>query len=272
MDTRNILKNKANELRKKTVDFAKRQGAEHIAPSLSTVDILTALYYKKLNVREKKSDWENRDRFVLSKGHAPYALYLILNEFGIIPDEEMKGFLKGGSLKGCVEFNHDYGLETSCGSLGHGLPVATGIAFGAKLQNKDYKVYCLVGDGEMQEGSMWEAVNFAAKHKLSNLTLIIDNNGLQAMDYTTNVLVDKKNEDHFEKKLDAFGWQVASCNGHDAEKIISALDQLDKTKDKPKALIANTTKGYGLLCMENIPKFHYRMPTQEEFDMGCRYE
>jgi len=272
MDADNILKNKANEIRKKTVDFARRQGAEHIAPSLSTVDILTALYYKKLNIQGKKSDWQNRDRFILSKGHAPYALYTILNEFGIIPDSEMQEFLKGGSLKGCVEFNHDYGLETSCGSLGHGLPVAAGIAFGAKLQNKNFKTYCLAGDGEMQEGSMWEAVNFAAKHKLSNLTLIIDNNGLQAMDYTTNVLVDEKNKTHFEKKLEAFGWQVACCDGHDVDEIISVLDRLDKTQNAPKALIANTIKGYGLLCMENVPKFHYRMPTEQEFNMGCRYE
>ena len=309
MDTGNLLnsevnlRSKANEIRKKTVEFAVNKGGEHIAPSLSCVDVLTVLYYKIMNIPNRqcekhsdeanykplnkwiasshptaaplndKNDWENRDRFILSKGHGCYSLYVILNDLEIIPDSEIQNFHNGGSLKGCVEINHDYGLETSCGSLGHGLPVAVGIAFGAKLQNKDYKVYCLVGDGEMQEGSMWEAIQFAAKHKLSNLTLIIDNNRLQAMDFIDNVLVDKDDESHFERKLSAFGFETASCNGHDVEEIESAILKLNKnSENKPKAIIAKTIKGYGLLCMENIPKFHFRTPSQEEFNMGNRYE
>jgi len=293
MDTRNILisgslKEKADEIRKKTVEFAVNKGGEHIAPSLSCVDVLTVLYYKVMNIplkneiatshptdapRNDEKEWENRDRFILSKGHGCYSLYVILNDLGIIPDHELENFHRGGTLKGCVELNHDYGLETSCGSLGHGLPVAVGIAFGAKLQNKDYQVYCLVGDGEMQEGSMWEAVQFAAKHKLSNLTLIIDNNGLQAMDFIENILVDKEDESHFERKLSAFGFESVSCNGHNINEIESAIEKLNKNpKNKPKALIAKTIKGYGLFCMENIPKFHFRMPTQEELNMGNRYE
>lgn len=278
MDTRNILdseinlKNKADEIRKKTVEFAVSKGGGHIAPSLSCVDILTALYYRIMNINPSQ-DWKNRDRFILSKGHGGYSLYIILNDLGIIPDYEIENFHNGGSLKGCVEMNHDYGLETSCGSLGHGLPVAVGIAFGAKLQNKDYKVYCLVGDGEMQEGSMWEAVQFAAKHNLDNLTLIIDNNGLQAMDFIDNILVDKDDENHFERKLSAFGFKAVTCNGHNPEEIEMALEKLNKnSKNKPKAVIAKTIKGYGLLCMENIPKFHFRMPTEEEISMGKRYD
>jgi len=312
MDTRNVLdaslQKKADEIRKKTVEFAVNKGGEHIAPSLSCVDILTVLYYKIMNIsfrhceehgdeaiqksfiptslrssgqalplagapRNDKDAWENRDRFILSKGHGCYSLYVILNDLGIIPNSEIENFHNGGSLKGCVEINHDYGLETSCGSLGHGLPVAVGIAFGAKLQNKDYQVYCLVGDGEMQEGSMWEAIQFAAKHELSNLTLIIDNNGLQAMDFLDNILVDKNDDTHFERKLSAFGFETVSCNGHNTDKIESAIKTLkNSTKNSPKVVIAKTIKGYGLLCMENIPKFHFRTPSQEEFNMGNRYE
>ncbi len=276
MDTRNVLDltKKANEIRKKTVEFAVRQGAEHIAPSLSTVDFLTVLYYKIMNITTPSSqDWEDRDRLVFSKGHGGYALYVILNDLGIIPDEEMKNFHKGGTLKGCVEMNHNYGLEASCGALGHGLPIAVGLAFGAKLQNKDYKVYCVVGDGEMQEGSMWEAIQFAAKHKLSNLTIIIDNNGLQAMDFTENVMVEKGDKYHLERKLSAFGFETISYNGHNIEDIECAFNKSATSDSKrPKAIIAHTTKGYGLLCMENAPKFHFRMPTQEELNMGNRYE
>ena len=277
------LREKSNEIRKKTVEFAVSKGGEHIAPSLSCVDILTVLYYKVMNIpsrqkiatspRNDKNDWNDRDRFILSKGHGCYSLYVILNELGIIPDCELENFHRGGTLKGCVEINHNYGLETSCGSLGHGLPVAVGIAFGAKLQNKDYKVYCLVGDGEMQEGSMWEAIQFASKHNLSNFTLIIDNNGLQAMDFVDNILVEKNDENHFERKLSAFGFETVSCDGHNTGEIQLAIEKLNKiSKNKPKAIIAKTIKGYGLLCMENISKFHYRMPTEEELKMGNRYE
>lgn len=277
MDTRDILDNqvnlkeKANEIRKKTVEFAVSKGAEHIAPSLSCVDILTALYYKIMNVKDSRPEWEDRDRFILSKGHGCYSLYVILNDLGIIPNYEIENFHNGGTLKGCVEFNQDYGLETSCGSLGHGLPVAVGIAFGAKLQNKDYKTYCLVGDGEMQEGSMWEAVQFASKHNLSNFTLIIDNNRLQAMDFTDNILVEKNDENHFERKLSAFGFETVSCDGHNPEEVEKAL-RTNNFNNRPKAVIAKTIKGYGLLCMENIPKFHFRMPTEEELKIGNRYD
>ncbi len=277
MDTRNILnlslKEKANAIRKKTVEFAISKGGEHIAPSLSCVDILTVLYYKIMNIKDSINKWENRDKFILSKGHGCYSLYIILNNLGIIPDSEIKNFHNGGTLKGCVEINHNYGLETSCGSLGHGLPVAVGIAFGAKLQNKDYKTYCLAGDGEMQEGSMWEAIQFATKYNLSNLTLIIDNNGLQAMDFLENILTEKNDKDHLERKLFAFGFETVSCNGNNTNDLECAFEKVNNSKsEKPKAIIAHTTKGYGLLCMENVPKFHYRMPTKEELNMGNRYD
>lgn len=267
------LKNKADYIRKKMVDWAVKCGAEHIAPALSTIDLLTVLYYDIMSV-SKNGNWENRDRFILSKGHGCYGLYTILNDLAIIPDDEWRNFHNGSSLKGCVVRNTDYGLEAGCGSLGHGLPVAAGVAFGAKIQNKDYQIYCMVGDGEMQEGSMWEALQFAAKHELSNLTVIVDNNSLQAMDFLENILTPIGRKDDLEKKFEAFGFETITCDGHNIDNISAILNNWKDNGDnkKPKALIAKTIKGYGLHCMENIPKFHFRMPTQEELNMGNRYE
>ena len=155
--------------------------------------------------------------------------------------------------------------------MGHGLPIAVGIAFGAKLQNKKYRTYCIVGDGELQEGSAWEGIQFAVKHNLSNLTVIVDNNRLQAMDFLENVLTPKGIEDDIERKMSAFGFETQQCNGHDIAEIIHSLDNW-KNSEKPKVLSANTIKGYGLKCMENIPKFHFRLPTEEEIKLGKRYE
>lgn len=270
-----FLVRKAGYIRKDLVEIAVKNGAEHIAPSLSAVDILTALYYDVMNIPKNTSDeWKERDRFILSKGHGCYGLYSILADKGILNKEDWLNFHKGSFLRGCIERNEKYGLEASCGSLGHGLPMAVGIAFGAKLQNKKYRVYCLVGDGEMQEGSMWEAVQFAVKHKLSNLTMIVDNNGLQAMDFLENVLTPEGRKDDLERKLDAFGFITEFCDGHNA---VNAAEILNAWKhnsglDKPQALIAKTVKGYGLLCMENVARFHFRMPNQEELNQGKRYE
>lgn len=262
-----FLTQKANFIRKDVVDRSKKNGTEHIAPSLSCVDILVALYYQVMNI--SKNDWESRDRFVLSKGHGCYSLYSILADIGILDKLDWENFNKGSFLKGCVERSVDHGLEASCGSLGHGLPLAVGMAFGAKLQNKSYRIYCLVGDGEMQEGSMWESIQFASKHKLDNLTIIVDSNGLQAMDFVSNILSPDDFRLDISNKLTAFGCETHICNGHDLAEV---LDVLNLCSDKPKAIVARTIKGYGLKCMENIPKFHFRMPTEEEFNMGNTYE
>lgn len=273
MDKIQNIKEKANFIRKNMIEIAINNGAGHIAPSLSCIDILTALYYKVMNIPKNCShqDWEDRDRFVLSKAHGCYGLYAILADIGFLHQDDWKNFYNGSFLTGCVERNENYGIEASCGSLGHGLPLAVGMAFGAKLQNKNYKVYCIAGDGEMQEGSMWEASQFAAKHNLSNLTLIIDNNKLQAMDFLENVLTPQGVNNDLGKKLEVFGFEVKTCNGHDIEEIAKTLDNW-QYEDKPKALIANTIKGFGLKCMENVPKFHFRLPTEEELNMGNRYD
>jgi transketolase len=268
------LHEKADQIRKDLVSVAVINGAGHIAPSLSCVDILTALYYRIMNLSDDPQ-WEERDRMVFSKAHGCYGVYAILADIGYIEKEDWKSFYKGSFLMGCIERSIEHGIEASCGALGHGLPIAVGIAFGAKLQNKTYRVYCVVGDGEMQEGSMWEAVQFAVKHRLSNLTIIVDNNGLQAMDFLENILSPVGRRDDLQKKLEAFGCEVKTCNGHDIEAIVSIIDGWiapESEISQPQVLVADTIKGYGLLCMENIPKFHFCLPTEEELKMGNRYE
>lgn len=269
-----LLHAKANEIRKRIVEVAVRNNAGHIAPSLSCVDILTTLYYHILNLSEFPL-WEGRDRLVFSKAHGCYGLYAILEDIGYIQEEDWENFYRGSCLMGCAERIAQKGIEVSCGSLGHGFPVAVGIAFGARVQKKDYRVYCIVGDGEMQEGSNWEAAQFAVKHELSNLTVVIDNNGLQAMDYLEDVLTIRGRKDDLLRKMEAFGFVAGSCDGHDPSSIAAVLGGwINRVNDlhAPQVLIAGTVKGYGLLCMENVPKFHFRLPTDRELAMGNRYD
>src|SRR3989338_4576085 len=221
------LKKKADYIRANVVDISVKNGAGHIAPSLSSIDLLAALYYSIMDL-SSNPQWEGRDRLVFSKAHGCYGVYAILADLGYIDKNDWISFYKGSFLSGCLERSEEHGLEAGCGSLGHGLPQAVGLAFGARLQKKKFKTYCIVGDGEMQEGSNWEAMQFAVKHKLSNLVEIINIIG---------------------------NWAKAS-----------------NMIKKPRVLIADTIKGYGLMCMENVPKFHFRIPTKEELMMGARYK
>ena len=265
---------KSDFIRKDVINVAVKNEAGHIAPSLSCIDILVALYYKIMDLSENPQ-WEERDRLIFSKAHGCYGLYSILADKGYIENNDWNNFYNGSCLSGCVERSIKNGIEAGCGSLGHGLPMAVGIAFGAKLQNKSYRVYCIVGDGEMQEGSNWEAVQFAVKHNLSNLTVIIDNNRLQAMDFLDNILTVKGRKNDLEKKMDAFGFEVEKCDGHNPEHIVSVIEtwiENQENIDAPQVLVANTTKGYGLICMENIPMFHFRLPTEDDFKRGNRYD
>ena len=267
------LKRKANQIRNDVIGVAVQNKAGHIAPSLSCVDILVALYYGVMSYKPEDLLWEERDRLIFSKGHGCYALYAILADKGILSKEEWKRFYTdSSSLLGCVERRVEYGVEAGCGSLGHGLPMAVGIALGAKLQNnKKYHIFCLMGDGEMQEGTTWESLQFAVKHELNNLTIIIDANRLQAMDFIINIL-DKENHDKI-KKLEGFGLSPVICPGHDIRKLIDSINTAKSTSDnKPKVIIAETIKGFGLKCMENVPKFHFRIPTEEDLSLGKSYE
>jgi transketolase len=270
--TKRQLVQKANQIRKDVVEIAVKNGAGHIAPSLSSVDILTALYYRIMNL-SPDPEWEGRDRLIFSKAHGCYALYAILSDLGFIPRENWENFYTGSCLAGCMERQTNRGLEAGCGSLGHGLPIAVGTAFGAKFQNKKYRTYCIIGDGEMQEGSNWEAIQFAVKHRLSNLTVIIDHNRLQAMDFLNNILAPRRKND-LQKKMRAFGFLVKTCNGHHMEDILKVMQEClgnCQRLSAPQAIIANTIKGYGVFCMENVPKFHFRVPTEEELKKGKRY-
>lgn len=261
------LKEKADYIRKEVTRVSLKNNAGHIAPSLSTVDILSALYYNCLTYDSTNPSWEDRDRLIFSKAHGCYALYAILADKGILPKNQWDRFYTEESdLLGCIERRPEYGLEAGCGSLGHGLPIAVGIAFGAKQQKSLHHTFCIVGDGEFQEGTTWEALQFAMKHELSNLTIIVDHNRLQAMDFVLNIM-DREEKDII-KKLQGFGLSPVTCPGHDVIKLSNIIGKCKLAKDTaPKVVIAETIKGFGLKCMENVAKFHFRIPTEEEMLM-----
>jgi len=267
-----LLKRKANHIRNEVIEVSVRNKSGHIASSLSSVDILVALYYEVMTYKPEDPLWENRDRLIFSKAHGGYALYAVLADKGIIPKSEWQEFYTGtSSLMGCIERRPEYGLEAGCGSLGHGLPIATGLAFGAQFQGKKYHTFCIVGDGELQEGSNWETLQFAVKHELHNLTIIIDCNRLQAMDFIVNIL-DRELDDKI-KRLQGFGLLPVVCPGHDIVKLVGCISTAKSSlENRPKVIIAETIKGYGLKCMENIAKFHFRIPNDEEMSMGKTYE
>lgn len=272
MDKQKYLKQKADYIREEIIKICVRNNAGHIAPSLSCVDILVALYYSVMKYRPDNPLWEGRDRLVFSKAHGCYALYAVLADIGSLPRKEWETFYtKESCLSGCSERKAEFGIEASCGSLGHGLPIATGIAFAAKLQGKTYRTFCIVGDGELQEGSNWEALQFAVKHKMDNLFLIIDSNRLQAMDFIVNIL-DRKTDD-LARRLKGFGLSPYVCKGHNVQRLAECISCAGSAAaNGPRAIIAKTTKGFGLKCMENAPKFHFRIPTHDELSMGRSYE
>jgi len=261
------LTHKAAEIRKSVLAVAVKNHAGHIAPSLSCLEILVALYYRVMNYRDGDAAWPERDRLILSKAHGGYALYAILADKGIIPKSEWEDFYtEKSTLLGCAERNMRYGIEASCGALGHGLPMAVGIAFGARLRGLPYHTYCIVGDGETQEGTTWEAIQFAVKHEVSNLTIIVDRNRLQAMDTILNILDCTDND--LLRRMEGFGLQPRLCPGQDAGQLAEVLTELKAApRNRPALLIAQTTKGAGCKCMENVPKFHFRVPKPEELRM-----
>ncbi|EKD26354.1 MAG: hypothetical protein ACD_79C01242G0003 [uncultured bacterium] len=262
----NDLISKAKQIRNEVLNVAIKNGAGHIAPSLSCLEILIVLYYKHLNYDFNNPFWEDRDRVIFSKAHGCYALYAILSDKKIIPSDEWKYFYTDKStLSGCIERRIEYGLEAGCGSLGHGLPLAVGLAYGAKVQNKQFHTYCIIGDGEMQEGTTWESIQFCVKHEINNLTIIIDRNKLQAMDFISGIL--DVTEKDIISKLKGFGVNPVECNGNDLKDLINAFSN-KRSHKLPQVICAQTIKGYGIRCMENIPKFHFRIPTVEELQIN----
>ncbi|KAF0134180.1 MAG: transketolase [Candidatus Saganbacteria bacterium] len=252
----------ALRIRKHIIEMICAAGSGHPGGSLSAADIITVLYFYKMKHNPKEPNWPDRDRFVMSKGHAAPVLYSALAEAGYFPISYLKTLRSvGSSLQGHIDMLSLPGIEMSTGSLGQGLSAANGMALAGKLDKKNYRVYCMIGDGESQEGQIWEAAMTSGHRKLDNLTAILDNNKYQI----DGKVEDIKGIEPIEDKFKAFRWNVIKCSGHDIKSIISAFEEAEKTKNKPTMIIADTIKGKGVSFMEANPKdFHGRAPTKEE--------
>lgn len=256
------LRELANRIRLRDLRAVFEAGAGHIGGEMSVIDLLTALYFDTMNVTPGAPDNPQRDRLVLSKGHTALALYIVLAEKGFIPKEEISTFLNHGSrLNGHPNRVKVPGVETNTGPLGHGLPIGVGMATAAKLNGDPWRTFVITGDGEMQEGSNWEAIMAAAQFKLDNLTLIIDHNRLQQ----GARLADTNDLAPFGPKLEAFGWSVEEINGHDMEQICEALSKKTITTGKPKCVIAHTNKGQGISFMSDNVAWHHKVPNEEQY-------
>ena len=256
------LEKMANEIRKDIVTAVHSAKSGHPGGSLSSADIFTYLYFEEMNVDPANPKWEDRDRFVLSKGHVAPGLYSTLAEKGYFPKEDLKTLRHTGSyLQGHPDMKHIPGVDMSSGSLGQGVSVAVGMAAAGKYDKKDYRVYTLTGDGEIQEGQIWEAAMWAGHRKLDNLVVIVDNNNLQ---------IDGSVEDvcspyPIDKKFEAFNFHVINIDGNDFDQIRAAFKEARETKGMPTAIIAKTVKGKGVSFMENAAGWHGKAPNDEEY-------
>ena len=259
------LEKMANEIRKDIVTAVHSAKSGHPGGSLSSADIFTYLYFEEMNVDPANPKWEDRDRFVLSKGHVAPGLYSTLAEKGYFPKEDLKTLrLTGSYLQGHPDMKHIPGIDMSSGSLGQGVSVAVGMAAAGKYDKKDYRVYTLTGDGEIQEGQIWEAAMWAGHRKLDNLVVIVDNNNLQ---------IDGSVEDvcspyPIDKKFEAFNFHVINIDGNDFDQIRAAFKEARETKGMPTAIIAKTVKGKGVSFMENAAGWHGKAPNDEEYEIA----
>ena len=259
------LEKMANEIRKDIVTAVHSAKSGHPGGSLSSADIFTYLYFEEMNVDPANPKWEDRDRFVLSKGHVAPGLYSTLAEKGYFPKEDLKTLRHTGSyLQGHPDMKHIPGIDMSSGSLGQGVSVAVGMAAAGKYDKKDYRVYTLTGDGEIQEGQIWEAAMWAGHRKLDNLVVIVDNNNLQ---------IDGSVEDvcspyPIDKKFEAFNFHVINIDGNDFGQIRAAFKEARETKGMPTAIIAKTVKGKGVSFMENAAGWHGKAPNDEEYEIA----
>ncbi|MBD9388628.1 transketolase [Agrobacterium sp. AGB01] len=258
----NDLEHIARQIRLRDLQAVFEAGAGHIGGEMSAIDVLTALYFRVLRIWPDQPKHPERDRFVLSKGHVALALYVTLAKRGFIPEAEISTFLKPHSrLNGHPNCNKVPGVETNTGPLGHGLPVAVGMAKAAKITGAKYHTYVLTGDGEMQEGSNWEAIASAAQFGLDNLTLIIDHNRFQQ----GAALKDTNNLAPFASKLQAFGWTVSEINGNVMNEIVPALE---KRGNQPHCIVAHTNKGHGISFMQDTVDWHHKVPNAEQFKIA----
>ncbi len=259
------LETMATNIRKDVITMTAEAGSGHPGGSLSATDILTVLYFHEMRVDSDNPQWEDRDRFALSKGHAAPALYAILARKGFFPKEELLKLRKIDSmLQGHPDMRGTPGVDMSTGSLGQGFSASCGMAISAKIYKKDYRVYTLLGDGELQEGQVWEALMFAAHFSLDNLCIIIDNNNLQIDGAVTDVMSPYP----IREKLEAFGFSVIEVDGHSFEELEEAFNTARSTKGKPSAILMKTIKGKGVSFMENQAGWHGKAPNDEEYKIA----
>ncbi len=263
MDTKALAK----KIRIHVLNMTSRGGSAHIGSALSIVDILAVLYSGILNVDTKDPAKLDRDRFILSKGHAGAAVYATLAEIGFFPVERLKSHYQDGSdLSGHVSHKGIQGVELSTGSLGHGLSVGVGMALGAKMDGHSHRIVALLSDGECDEGSNWEAILFASHHRLDNLVAIIDYNKIQSLAPVAETLA----LEPFADKWKSFGWAVTEVDGHDHQQLKNELTALPAEVDKPTVVIAHTIKGKGVSFMENTVLWHYRCAKGEEYEAALK--
>ena len=256
------LEKKANEIRKGIIEAVYKGKSGHPGGSLSIADILSVLYFNEMNINPSNPKWEDRDRLILSKGHCSPALYSALALRGFFDYNDLSTFRNIESkLQGHPDMNKIPGVDMTTGSLGQGLSVANGIAIAGKLDNKEYRVYTILGDGEIEEGQVWEAAMTSSKYKLDNLCVIVDNNNLQI----DGTIEEVKSSYPIDKKFESFGFEVININGNEISQIIEALEQARNIKGKPTAIIAKTIKGKGVSFMENQVGWHGKAPNDEEY-------
>ena len=261
------LQEKAKEVRKGIIEAVYSNKSGHPGGSLSIADIMTVLYFNQMNIDEKNPKWEDRDRLVLSKGHCSPALYSCLANRGFFDVEKLKTFRNiNSNLQGHPDMNKVPGVDISSGSLGQGLSCANGMAIAGKMDNKNYRVYCILGDGEIEEGQVWEAAMASNKYKLDNLCVIVDNNNLQ-IDGTIEEVMSSYPID---EKFKSFGFQVINIDGHNIQEIIDAFDVAKNVKDKPTCIIAKSIKGKGVSYMENDVKWHGIAPNEEQYQLAMK--
>ena len=259
----NELKVMSYDLRRDVVDMIAAGKGGHIGGDMSMMDILVTLYFKVMNISPENQDDPNRDRFILSKGHSVETLYAVLAKKGFFPMEEViSQFSKFGSPYIGHPNNKLPGIEMNSGSLGHGLPVAVGMALAGKQDGRNYRVYTIMGDGELAEGSVWEGAMSAAHYKLDNLCAVVDRNRLQISGSTEEVM----HHDDLQARFEAFGWHVIQVDGHDYDALVASFEKAKHTKGQPTMLIANTVKGCGSAVMENKAGWHHHVPNQEEYE------
>ena len=259
------LKMKAKKIRKDIIEEVYNANSGHPGGSLSISDIMAVLYFNELRIDEKNPRWEERDRLVLSKGHCSPALYAALAERGFFDKEDLKSFRKiESNLQGHPDLNKVPGVDMTSGSLGQGLSIANGMAIAGKMDNKNYRVYAILGDGEIEEGQIWEAAMTANKYKLDNLCVIVDNNNLQ-IDGTIEEVMSSYPID---EKFKSFGFNVLNIDGNNIEEILNGFEIAKQTKNKPTCIIAKTIKGKGVSFMEDKAEWHGKAPNEEEINQA----